>query len=447
MGLHDVGPGHLAGGGKVGVAGVDLHPTRAIGVPMPKPERAKYGPAAFEGLAGSLPQPFPRTMGPNCLKYLQEVIDSGLTCDMVGRFERAFSEELGVKHCIATPGCTPALAVLAAALGFGPGDEVIVSPISDYGTLQGLVRESYIPVFADTEPGSVNLSAETISACLTDRTRAILVVHKTGLVPDMDAIDALAEQHGLIVYEDACQAVFGECKGRLVGTLAKAAGFSFDAEKTLGSDVGGCVVTDDDELAERMRFVGQSRGAVAEPGFGRRHTVAGYAYRMAQSTAAITLGQLEIIREQVAHRDRMVRLLSYLIGRIPGVTPLPIPEWVNVYSCWMFGMSLDPTAFACTTGEFAAQLAEAGIPGAGMGEYYLLPAACTFLAENAAAKRHPYSQPPASREYAYGADGCPNARDFLRTFIRWSTFCEKYQPEHCELAAELVRQVADRNRR
>jgi perosamine synthetase len=410
-----------------------------------KMERAKYGAAAFADFKGKLPNPFPRTMGPNCMKYLQEVVDSGLASDMVGRFERAFAKEMGVKHCIATPGCTPALALLAAALGFEPGDEVIVSPVSDYGTIQGLVRENLIPVFADTAPGTVNVSAATIAPCITDRTRAILVVHKTGLICDMDPINDLARRHGLVVYEDACQAVFGEYKGRLAGTLAKAAGFSFDSEKTLGSDVGGCVCTDDDELAERMRFLGQSRGAVSVPHFGRCHTAPGYAYRMTQSTAAITLAQLEIIREQVAHRDRMARLLSRLVAQVPGVTPLPIPDYVSVYSCWMFGLSLEPGAFRCSVEEFADQLAAAGIPGAGMGEYYLLPAACTFLEENARRQVYPYSQPPASREYRYGPESCPTAAGFLQTFIRWSTFCEKYTPEHCELAAAIVGEVATLN--
>ncbi|MBN1346568.1 MAG: DegT/DnrJ/EryC1/StrS family aminotransferase [Phycisphaerae bacterium] len=411
----------------------------------PKIERAKYGPAAHAGETGRLPTSFPRTVGPSAMKYLQEYVESGLTCDMTGRFEKALAEALGVRHVIATPGCTPALAVLAAAFGFEPGDEIIVSPITDYGTLQGLVRENYIPVFADVAPGSVNMSAETIEPCITDRTRAILCVHKTGIVCDMDPINALAERHGLIVYEDACQAVFGEYKGRLAGTLARAAGFSFDAEKTMGSDVGGAIATNDDDLAERIRFIGQSRGAAMRPGFGRLHTAAGYAYRMPNCTAAICLAQLEIIREQVAHRDRMVRLLSELIGRVPGVTPVPIPDYVNVYSCWMFGMNIDPAAFRCTTDEFAQQLADAGVPGAGTGRYYLMPAACTFLEASARNKVYPYSMPPASREYHY-AEACPAAREFLETWIRWSTFCEKYRGEDCELAAEIVGGVAERNR-
>ncbi len=413
----------------------------------PKIERALYGAAAAAEQRGILPTPFPRTMGPNCQRYLQEVLESGLTIDMMGRFEKAFAAELGVKHCIATPGCTPALAVLAAAFPFAPGDEIIVSPITDFGTIQGLCLENYIPVFPDTEPGTVNISAATIEPCITERTRAILVVHKTGLIADMDEINALAARHGLIVYEDCCQAVFGSYKGRLAGTLGTAAGFSFDSEKTLGADTGGCIVTNDDTLAERMRFIGHSRGAANMPNFGRIHAELGYAYRMPQCTAAICLGQLEIIREQVLHRDRMVRLLTDLLAEIPGITPLAIPDTVDVYSCWMTGFSVDPAQFGCSPAEFAEQLVAAGIPGAGQGKYYLMPAACTFLQERAALQTYPFSLPTASRTYTYAGDNCPNAQAFLENFIRWSTFCEKYQPEHCELAADIVRTVADRNRR
>ncbi len=410
-------------------------------------ERAKYGAEAFPDMSGNLPSTFPRMMGRNCMNYLKEVIDSGLTCDLVGRFETAFARELGVENCIATPGCTPALAALAAAFDFDPGDEIIVSPVTDYGTIQGLVRENYIPVFADTEPGIINLNAETIEPCITDRTRAILVVHKTGIICDMDPINDLAEDNDLIVYEDACQAIFGEYKGRYAGTLSKAAGFSFDAEKTMGSDVGGCVVTDDHELAERIRFIGQSRGARMESHFGRKHIAPGYAYRMPQCTAAICLAQLENIKENVKKIDSMSRLLSGLIEGIPGVYPLPLPDYLDVYSCWMFGMTIDSGDFSCSPEEFANQLSEAGIPGAGQGKYYLMPLACTFLEERARNHAYPYSHPPASRNYRYRKEMYPNATAFLDEFIRWSTFCEKWQSEDCQLASRIINTVADGNRK
>ncbi len=297
----------------------------------PKPP-ATYGARAVAGLTGQLPNPFPRPLGPNAMRYLQEVVDSGLTVDMLGRFERAFAERTGARHCIATPGCTPALAALAAAFGFEPGDEIIVSPITDYGTLQGLVRENLIPVFADTEPGSVNLSARTIEPLLSDRTRAILCVHKTGLMCDMDPILGLARSRGLVVYEDACQAVFSTYRGRYAGTLGLAGAFSFDSEKTMGSDVGGCVITDDDALAERLRFIAHSRGAAQEPGFGRVHAEPGYALRMPQCTAALCLAQLETIAENVAHRDTMARRITALLSEIDGLTPLGVPDYQEVYS-------------------------------------------------------------------------------------------------------------------
>jgi len=374
-------------------------------------------------------------------------VDSGLTVDMMGRFERAFAQKLGVRNCIATPGCTPALAVLAAALQGEPGDEIIVSPVTDYGTVQGLIKEHFIPVFADAAPGTVNLSAETIEPCITDRTRAILVVHKTGIVCDMDPINELAARHGIPVYEDVCQAVFSTYKGRFAGTLGHAAGFSFDSEKTMGADVGGCVVTNDDEFAERMRFIGQSRAGVQKPHFGRLHTEPGYAYRMPQCTAAICLAQLEIVDQNVGRRNEVARKITRLLAEIPGIVPLPIPDYQEVYSCWMLGFSLEPGAFRCTTEEFADQCAQAGIPGAGTSGYYLMPDALTFLDENARAKRFPYSMPPASREYRYGAAVCPTAREFLSRFVRWSTICEKYTDEHCEVAAEIVRLVAEANRK
>ncbi|MCE5239742.1 DegT/DnrJ/EryC1/StrS family aminotransferase [bacterium] len=409
-------------------------------------QRAQYGAAAIAHLKGQLPNPFPRAIGPNAMGYLQEVVDSGLTSDMVTRFETAFARALGVKHCISTPGCTPALAILAAAFPFEPGDEIIVNCVTDYGTIQGLFREGYIPVFADTAPGTINMSADTIAPLITDRTRGLLCVHKTGLMCDMDPILALADRHGLIVYEDACQGAFSTYKGRLAGTIGRAAGFSFDSEKTLGSDVGGCVVTDDDALAERLRFIGHSRGGVGKPGYGRLHTEPGYAFRMTQSTAAITLAQLEIIGENVATRDRMARLLTDLLDEIPGVQALPIPPWQEVYSCWMFGFTIEPERFACDTAAFAAQLTDV-IPAVGMGAYYLMPEACTFLEQYARAERFPFSRPPASRTYHYGADSTPVAAEFLQRFIRWATLCEKYTEQHCEIAAAAIRAVADANRR
>jgi perosamine synthetase len=421
--------------------------TGGLPMDMGKPENAKFGADAFKDFNTKLPGLFPRIIGPNAMKYLQEVVDSGLASDMTTRFEKTFAKEYGVKHCIATPGCTPALHVLAATFGFEPGDEIIVSPVTDYGTVLGLLYENYIPVFADTEEGSVNVSAETIEKCITERTRAVLVVHKTGIICDMDPILRLAEKHRLIVYEDVCQAVFGKYKGRLAGTFGKAAAFSFDAEKTLGSDTGGCIITNDDEIADRARYIGHSRDAKTVPGFGRVHQDQGLAYRMPSCTAAMTLAQLEIIKPAVEKIDRMARYLTSLIRNIDGILPLEIPDYVDLYSCWMFGFRIDPEKFLCTPEEFVKRLADEGIGDAGLGKYYLMPESLKFLQRKAEKKIYPFSKPPASFDYVYDENTCPNAHRFLKTFIRWSSFSEKYEKEHCELAASIIEKVARANRK
>lgn len=393
-----------------------------------------------------LPPLFPRTMGPNAGRYVQEVIDSGFTTDMMGRFEKAFAETIGVKHCIAMPGCTPALHGLFLASDFAPGDEIIVSSITDYGTVQGLLAQNLIPVFADVPPGEINITAETIAPCISERTRAILVVHYTGIVCDMDAIQAVASHHGLKLYEDCCQVVLGKYKGRYTGTLGDGACFSFDPEKTMGSDTGGCFVTNDTALYERARYVAQNRASAMREGFGRVHTDVGYAYRMPQCTAAICLAQLEAAPEWVARRDAMGRLVYRYLREIPGVKPLEIPAHVDVFSCWMLGFSLEEGAFRCAPAEFGAQVQAKGIATASTAEYYLMPEALEILHRKTAQGLFPYSTPPAQRPYVYNADTCPNARDFMKTFIRWVTLSEKWTEDHCALAAAWIAEVAEANR-
>ena len=118
-------------------------------------------------------------------------------------------------------------------------------------------------------------------------------------------------------------------------------------------------------------------------GLGRVHAANGYALRMTQSTAAITLAQLEIIRPAVAHIDRMIRLITDKLADIPGIIPLSIPDYMEVYSCWMAGFRIDPHAFQCDAESFARQVADAGLTGAGLGKYYLMPAALPFLTDKA----------------------------------------------------------------
>jgi dTDP-4-amino-4,6-dideoxygalactose transaminase len=403
---------------------------------------AKYGSASQMKSSIGLPSVFPREMGPNAMKYLQEVVDSGLTSDIVSRFERILADAHGRKYCMMTPGCTNALFALFNALDFEPGDEIIVSPIADYGDICGLLFENYIPVFCDTDPDTGLITAETIAPCITERTRAILAVNFFGLTCDFDPIMELARKHNLLVIEDVCQSILATYKGRLAGTLADIAVFSFDSEKVLGGDMGGAVMTDDEDLYYRLVNRALSRGAKDFPGFGRKHLYRGVALRAPQCTAATTMANWEILPRQVERRRKTARLLTQRLETIEGIIPYRVPDGQE-HSYWMYGFRVDPAQFSVSPAELAAKLNEAGIP-CGQGKYYVLPASVPFLAEYVEKGVYPFNVPVASRKIDYDPlRVCPNATAFMDTYIRW-LWTEKYTEQDVELMASIIREVCER---
>jgi dTDP-4-amino-4,6-dideoxygalactose transaminase len=406
-------------------------------------ENAKFGAKAFAPGSDKLPGVFPREMGPNAMKYLQEVVDKGLASDMVERFEAYLAKMHGMKFCIGTPGCTQAIFATMLGMDFEPGDEIIVSPIADYGTVAGSLFQNYIPVFADTEPGTALISARTIEPCITKRTRAIICVHKLGLPCEMDPIMALARKHNLLVIEDVCQAILSTDKGRLAGTMGDVACFSFDAEKTCGGDIGGAMLTNNEEIYQRVNNRAISRGAVFEPGFGRAHDYQGFATRMPQCTAATCMANLEILPRQVENRRKMAALLDQSIGDLPGIITYTVPKG-RTHTYWMYGFSIDPSRLTCGPDAFADQMVQAGMAGVGLGRYYLMPVALRFLAENCTKGVYPFCTPPASRLPDYSADRCPNARNFLDNWIRWF-WTEKYNADHVHFMASVIKKVVEKN--
>ena len=168
--------------------------------------------------------------------------------------EAAIAEYVGTKHCVACGNGTDALFLILAALGIGKGDEVITTPFTFFATAESIGHLGATPVFVDIEPGTYNISVAAIEAAITPATKAIMPVHIFGQCVDMDPINALAEKHGLVVVEDACQAIGATYKGKHAGSLSKAAAFSFFPSKNLGcAGDGGCITTDDDELAAKAR--------------------------------------------------------------------------------------------------------------------------------------------------------------------------------------------------
>jgi dTDP-4-amino-4,6-dideoxygalactose transaminase len=174
----------------------------------------------------------------------------------VAALEAQIAEYVGTNYCVACGNGTDALFLILAALGIKKGDEVITTPFTFFATAESISHLGAVPVFVDIEPGTYNISVEAIKAAITPATKAIMPVHIFGQCADMDAINALADEHGLVVIEDACQAIGATYKGKMAGSLAKVAAFSFFPSKNLGcAGDGGCITTDDAELAALCRKI------------------------------------------------------------------------------------------------------------------------------------------------------------------------------------------------
>ena len=373
-----------------------------------------------------LPGVFPRDIPPRSRREVQHVLDGGFTSDSIERFETEFAAACGVKHAVALANCTSAIHGVVAALGLGPGDEVIVSPITDFGSLGGVISQGTKPVFPDVDPRTGNVTAEHIEQVVTSRSKAIIAVHFYGLLCDLDPIIELARKHNLILIEDVCQATLAEYKGRPAGSIGDVGCFSFDAEKHLSTDHGGMAITDDDDLAGRIRFIGQNRGAVQVEGFGRTHQELGFNFRYGQLEAAVGLGQLEQLPRQNQRRRELAALLSGLLHDVEGVDPPWTPPGCDhVY--WLYHFQIDPACFNADATQLAAAMTAEGL-SCGTAPYYLIPKALGFLAD--------------SEEIV---TGLPNAVQHLERTIRWQ-WTDKHSADDVADIATIIKKVCNAHR-
>lgn len=249
-------------------------------------------------------------------------------------FEREFAEWVGVPYAVALANGTVALDVALKALGIGPGDDVVVTPRSFIASVSCVVNAGANPVFADVDADSGNLTAETVRAVLTPRTRAVIVVHLAGWPADMDPIMALAQERGLFVIEDCAQAHGARYKGRSVGAIGHVGAWSFCQDKimTTGGE-GGMVTTRDRDLWSRMwsyKDHGKSYEAVYErehpPGFRWLHESFGTNWRMTEMQAAIGRIQLRRMPAWTACRHHHARTMTEALRPLAGEEgPLRLP--------------------------------------------------------------------------------------------------------------------------
>jgi len=236
----------------------------------------------------------------------------------VQALEREWAEYYSVKHAIAVNSATSGLYCAVGATGAGPGDEVIVSPYTMSASASAALVYNAIPVFADIEEDYFCLDPDSVEERITPRTKAIMAVDIFGLPYDAGRINAIAERHNLTVIEDAAQAPGVKSGGKYAGTLGHIGVYSLNYHKHIHAGEGGIIVTDDDELAERMRLIRNHAEAVVEQ-MGRTHLVnmLGFNFRMTEIEAAITREQLKKLKGIMKSWRENVRYLEEKLAPIP----------------------------------------------------------------------------------------------------------------------------------
>jgi perosamine synthetase len=261
--------------------------------------------------------------------------------DYIIRFEAAFRDHLGVSHAIATSSCTGALHMGMAALGIGPGDEVIMADTNWIASAAPIVHLGAKPVFVDIRSDSWCIDPDLVEAAITPRTKAILAVHLYGNLCDMERLLAIAEKHGIPVIEDAAEAIGSEYFGKRAGSMGRFGAFSFHGTKTVTTGEGGMFVTDDAALFERVLTLsnhGRARGQPKQfwP------DVVGFKYKMSNIQAALGCAQMERIAELISRKRQIFHYYRDRLRDLSGVRMNPEPSNV-VNGAWMPTVVLDAT--------------------------------------------------------------------------------------------------------
>ena len=270
---------------------------------------------------------FQHDLGQQELESLSAVLSGAIltTGETVSRFEGRFAELLGIKHALGVTSCTGALHMSLLALGVGPGDEVITTPMTFIATATAILEAGASPVFVDVEVSTGNIDATRIEAAITERTRAIMPVHLYGQMCDMKAIREIADRHGLFVVEDAAHCIEGRRDGIAPGGLADTACFSFYATKNMTCGEGGAVVTSSDELADKLRLLrlhGMTSSAADREKTGYRHwdmVTMGWKYNMDNLQAAMLLPQLDRLQANSSKRQELAAYYRERLGGIDGI--------------------------------------------------------------------------------------------------------------------------------
>lgn len=386
-----------------------------------------------------------RNFGQEELDILRRVIESGtLNCTkgtVVKEFEQRFAEKHSVDFCRTTTSGTASIHTAIAGINPEPGDEIINTPITDMGALTPIIYQAAVPIFADVDPLTYNVTAETIAPRITSRTKAIVVTHLFGNPCDMDPIMELARQHDIPVIEDACQAYLAEYKGRRIGTIGDIGCFSLQQGKHMTTGEGGIVVSNNGKYTRRMWLFVDKAWGYGDPK--PDHYFLALNYRMTELQGAVALAQLDKVDGVVESRIKTAEMLTEMIPDLPGVsTPAITPDSKHVY--WKYPLRIDERIIEGGVDTFAANLKNRGIF---CGPRYIQKPAfmCQIFQERNTfgSSKFPFEGECRKGEPAvvYDPKEYPGTFDALShvVVLPWNEF---YTEEHVQYIADNIKQVA-----
>jgi perosamine synthetase len=383
-----------------------------------------------------------RSFGAEELDALRAALDSGTLTSTKGTFvkafEQAFAQRLGVKHAFACASGSAAVHCAIAALDLEPGDEVITTSITDMGALAPILYQAAIPVFADVDPATYNVTAATIERALSPRTRAIIVTHLFGNPCAMGPILAIAERRGIPVIEDAAQAFGTTYYGRPAGTLGTIGCFSLQQGKHITCGEGGIVVTDDDALARRIFLFINKAWGYGDPQ--PDHTFLALNYRLSELQGAVAFAQLGKLGANVTARQNAAAMLNARLSALPGIeTPRVTPGGEHSY--WKYAIRIDARRYPGGPWGFAKALASYDV--ASVPRYIQKPAfACDVFRNRKTfgASSFPFTLArPEALDYA--ADRFPGTYEAL-AHVLVLPINERYTEEHCGYVATSIEAAA-----
>lgn len=307
----------------------------------------------------------------------------------VQKLEREWADYYNVEHAITVNSCTSGLYAAIGACGIGPGDEVIVSPYTMSASAVCALIYNAIPVFADIEDVTFNLDPKSIEERITKNTKAIVVIHIMGHPADMDSIMEIARKYNLKVIEDCAQAHAAIYKDKYVGTTGDIGIFSLNVNKTIQTGEGGVLITNDDELAKRLRLIRNHGEVVADQmEYDNINNIIGYNYRMCEIEAAIGYEQLKKLGNFNKERIKLAEYLTNHLKELEGIVPPSVePGCTHVY--YIYSLKFNEEKIGIPRALFCKALRAEGIP---VYEGYVRPL---------------YLQQLYQRRLGYGGKGCP----------------------------------------